>query len=253
MRPNLCLSIALLTLSIIGLESCGGGSETTVPPPVAITFNPNPLVATYPQGDPSGQNIEVTTANLPANQPLIIKVTEPNAIIKDGLVHVTLKSGSIYNAFFMPSADLLPGQYSGNLTLSIAPASAPNSPLPISGNVLPYQFTVAQGTTITGTINGQAIPGFAGLQNLPFGGQSLKVRHGQVVEFTSTAPIQWSTSTAGGSVFPIVSLISTSTTNWKATITSTNATAASQGYVFFEATTLSGPVRNISFQFEVIP
>ena len=132
------LSVAIL------LTACGGGGTSV--PATTVSFNPNPLSAACYQGQ-AGLDYSVTV------------VATFGGTLPTGIVYVViafdnpgfttfmniLPSGNIYTAQLSPDVSLVPGVYTGTVTVHLYKDSSFTSEYPLSGGTLPYTVTVTPG------------------------------------------------------------------------------------------------------------
>jgi hypothetical protein len=149
-------------------------------------------------------------------QQVYVRIEQTEPALDPDLLSVSIApDGSTASATLSPSCALAPGVHSGVLTIALCRDAACTSRFPVSGNTIPYTFTVSPGALVTAKVNGVAQPGFAASCG---GTLHLRGTVGQTVEFTSTVPVSWSSSMGGGTSFPTMLGLASSPTTWTCTL-----------------------------------
>jgi hypothetical protein len=188
--------------------------------------------------------VTVTLSRSPAEEVYVV-VEDPEGAVDATRTSISVHpNGEIAWAYLFPSCALAPGTHAGALTVSLCRDAACASRIPLSGNTLPYAFTVADGVRVTATLDGIAQPGYMTICGA--GGLDFDVRSGQVLELTATESVTWGRSMAGASCFPAFQNDSFTATRWTATIVHDDPygvmpAGAQCGFVEVHATPASNP------------
>jgi len=240
-RPGGHAAAATLLL----LAACGGGSSGTSPEPIAITFGPASLTATLAQGSFAlPLPLTVSLSRVPDGTVYVLLALDQPVLASTTLT-VTQTGPSSFSTSLTPSCNLAPGSHTGNMTLRLCSDPACAAQLPLTGNVLPYAFTVNAGHVMTARVGGVAVPGIIS-QCTP---QFLSARVGSLVELVSSVPVTWDFSIGTSAGVPVVSGVTTTSTTWSGTVSDVsggNIPGVFYGVVLVHATPAGGPTLQAS-------
>jgi len=182
--------------------------------PIQLTFSPGILSASFAQGD-RFEPLEVTVSlsRVPTSSVYVGLVQD--APVVDGTINLVDLGRNRYQASVSPICTLEPGVHRGHLTVQLCRDEQCQETIPLAGNTLPYEFTVAAGTSVDIAIDGvrQPVPWFACAWSSP---PTLKV--GQRVEFTSSRPARWSSSVSTSAGVPTLTDVVQTATSWAGTV-----------------------------------
>lgn len=230
-------AVAMLLLA----GGCGGGgsSGSSGPDPIAITFSPSPLATAFNQGDfVLPVTLNVTLSRLPQGTIFVVLGLDQPVLSNTTLI-VSQIGPTTFSVPLTPSCTLAPGSHAGSMTLRLCTDQACNGSLPLTGNVLPYAFTVGPGHVLTAKVGGVAVPGIISHCTSSF----FTAKVGQVVEVTSSVDVTWATGIGTSAGVPTVSSETSTTTTWSATVgeqSGGNIPGVTYGVVFVHATPTGG-------------
>lgn len=203
---GIALSSALLVLG-----GCGGGGHP--PDTIEVSFSPGTLTAHFTQGNfPAALPASATLSRLPTRAVYVVLV-EDAAVLSAGDLSVS-QDGNSFSTSLTPACMLSPGSHAGVLTLELCYDAGCSEPVPLSGNQLPYDFTVDAGLLVTATIDGVDRPG----QGAACSWLAFDVKAGQEVQLTATIPASWDYTAGQEYSMPTVDGLTTSDTAWAATV-----------------------------------
>jgi hypothetical protein len=166
--------------------ACGSGSGS-----ILVSSNPAALVASYPQGKITPTlPVSATLSEVPAG-PVYVTLVEDGAVLQD--TRLTVRSsgdGTTFSTTLQPSCMLAPGVHSGGLTVRMCSDGACLYPIPLRGGVLPYQFSVSNGTLITGAVDGVTRPTPGACCAWLFN----RTKVDQKIDVVASVPVTWSCS-----------------------------------------------------------
>jgi hypothetical protein len=225
-------------LAVLWLIGCGGGGDEG-PDPIAISFSPGTLTASYEQGGyVSPVSFELSLSRLPEQDFYLYFMIDQQVIDLDQFTLTVVGPNTAW-ASLQPLCTLEPGIHAGTITAALCLDAFCNSTLPVTGNVLPYSFTVGEGHLLTVTIDGVPVPGFTSRCT----SQQISATVGQVVEVVSTVPADWSTSVGTSAGVPAITGPSSTSTTWTGTLSYTGNPVSPgwpYGSVYIYATPVAG-------------
>jgi hypothetical protein len=226
------LRFVVLAASAAVVSACGGGGGGTgggVPGggtggtgsgsnSFHLSFSPAALTAQVTQGAvETGIIVNATLSQQPTGTYYIV-ITADADVLDAANTYVYIQSPTSAAANVAPSCALTPGTYSGVLTVRLCADQSCTQQLPVSGNTLPYTFTVSPGLVVTAKVDGVPQPGFAAACTSNLGAVQVSTNVGQKLELTSTQPVTWSASEVNSFGFPCWSGTTSDATTWSATI-----------------------------------
>jgi hypothetical protein len=182
--------------SLVAVVGCSGGG-TADDGPLRVQFSPATLSRGFAQGDHlSGTEVTVTFSRPIPNpeDPQAYAFTfqqEPGSVLDFTNGLWLDPQPTVWRMTLWPSCGLGPGVYEGTITFVLYDRVS-FAKVPLTGNVLPYAFTVSPGVApprVTAAVDGVPQPGFdtiCGRSDL-----SLDLSNGQTLSLTSTVPVTW--------------------------------------------------------------
>ncbi|WP_183023441.1 hypothetical protein, partial [Variovorax sp. UMC13] len=227
----------------------GGGGEDAI----QVTFNPSSLSGSYVLNDPnsSGPGVVLVKARLsstPAGT-LYPVIADPKSFLTNvpGVQIATRDPDGAYSMLLLPRLPASAGVVEGELTLHLCKDSACASEYKLAGATLPYRYVYDEALSVTLNVNGVPATGINNIKAATSGKTfQTNVASGDVLELNSSIPVTWSAYPMG-STNATINPISSTSKNWKASVTNNTYT----GYVSIKATPIDTRQYEASFIIEV--
>lgn len=223
-----------IAVALIALGGCGAHED-----PVAVTFNPAALTATYAQGDTVVPIQNVVTLSRALSGDFFIRLLQDAEVLEPTL-SVTVNSTTSFNAYITPKCMLTPGTHAGKLALALCMDASCNLAIPTSGSVLPYSFDVGPGLVVTAKLGGVDV---GSTFSRCASSRGPDVKPGQRLELTSSEPVAWNHDVWTSRGVPVVSGLAKTSTTWSAILSDSsggNTPGVSYGTVNVYANPESG-------------
>jgi len=219
-----------------------------------VSWDPNPLTASYAQGQQGLElHLQATLSSLPSRSVYAGLVDDAGGL-QDTQLEVESAGGNSFETWVHPSCALAPGDHQGHLTLMICQDASCAQPYALSGNVLPYRFTVSE-PSLAVTIKFDGVTKDVALAcNHPIP----DMISGQTITLEASVPVEWSSGVAISVGDVILSNVQSTATTWSATVTGTGYNGAplppgaSPGSVSIGAHTIGVPYTAVSMAFKVV-
>ncbi len=242
--------------AVVAMLLVVGCSGKTADGPVQVRFSPAALSSSFTQGDDvAGVDLAITFSPALPGDPLAHSFwfeQQPEWVLDLTKGYGPNPEPGSWRMRLFPSCALEPGVHEGTLTFRVHDVTG--AEVPLTGNVLPYTFTVSAGVApprVTALVDGVPLPGFAticGLSSL-----YLSVTAGQTVKLTSTVPVAW-TTVGGPPCYPSAVNVGATETTWTGTIAVADCPASNVfgGSFGVTAAPASDPARQIELGIEVL-
>ncbi len=159
-------SVSTLTGSAAYLQGTYQDSAAVVSTEVSGTVSPVPTGSIYPEITLNGQGFVAANTT------------------------VTVNGDGSYNAVFKPDTSLQPGTYPGTITLALYKDAALTQAYTVVGGTLPFAVTITP--MLSGSIFDNGIQAGSAFTPQTFGGQTIGIASGDIVEIETNIPTQWS-------------------------------------------------------------
>lgn len=212
-------SIAAMVFAAMTLSACGGGDSSS--PDMTVSFNPSALSAKGFQGQQANGNaFQDSTVTVQAavsgtaSGIVYARVVDSGQGFGGGALNVSSVGSGRYSATLRPNMTLVPGTYTGSLTLQLCKDAGCASQYTTAGATLPYTVTISPRLSVDVYVNSTFV-------GTTLSGPTLSLQsaipNNSTVEFRSNVPVQWQYSSGPGFIGVTVNPSATST-DWKATL-----------------------------------
>ncbi|MGM3277394.1 hypothetical protein [Ralstonia sp. 24A2] len=202
------------------LTACGGGGDGGNPD-MTVSYGTSSLTAKAFQGQQLGVNafqdpmvtVQATVFGS-ASGTVYARVLDSGQGFGGSPLSVSAQGSGRYSANLKANAALVPGTYTGTLTLQLCKDAGCSSQYTTAGAALPYTVTITPRLSVDVYVNGMF---FGTTTSGPGLTVPAAVPNNSNVEFRSNIPVQWRYSSGPGFIGVTVNQSSTST-DWKATL-----------------------------------
>lgn len=220
-RINQAFSMTAVVSAAVMLTACGGGGDGGSNPDMTVSYSTSALTAKAFQGQQVNVNalqdpavtVQATVSGS-ASGTVYARVVDSGQGFGGSSLAVSSVGSGRYSASLRPNVTLVPGTYTGTLTLQLCKDAGCASQYSTSGAALPYTVTITPRLSVDVYVNGSFV-------GTTLSGPSLTVPmavpNNSTVEFRSNVPVQWQYSSGPGFIGVTVNPSATST-DWKATL-----------------------------------